>query len=40
VQSFSGVENKHFYPSADGCYWGADQLRSRLNCVKIPTTEG
>jgi hypothetical protein len=23
-----------FYPSADGCHWGADQLLSRLNSLR------
>lgn len=33
IQSYSGVEDKHFYPPEDACHWGPDQLKSRLECL-------
>jgi len=31
--SYSGGEEKIGRPSQEVCYWGPDQLRSRLDCV-------
>lgn len=28
-------DGKRIYPGADVCYWGADQLLSRLQCLSI-----
>lgn len=35
IECKSGVseERGYVFPSADVCFWGADQLRSRLDCV-------
>jgi hypothetical protein len=27
-------DGEPFFPSADGCHWGADQLLSRLQCLR------
>ena len=31
--SYSGKGMKTEYPNQQACYWGPDQLRSRLDCV-------
>jgi hypothetical protein len=31
--SYSGNGMESSYPSRDVCYWGPDQLRSRLDCI-------
>jgi hypothetical protein len=36
VKSYSGVEDEHFYPNEDACYWMPDQLKSRLDsCTRL-----